>query len=157
MPIYEYRCGKCGKLASFLVRNVATHHAPACPKCGHPKMVKALSRFIAARKGKTSAAAAEVAAAPAGAADMGAPPGGAEEGPMPDMSAFDGIDENDPRSMGRALRQMAGQSGENLDPEMEEVVRRLEGGEDPESIDDKMGDVMGGGPGGASDDTLYEG
>ena len=159
MPIYEYRCGKCGRVLSFLVRSIAAHKPPACPKCGHPKMSRAISRFSPVTGAK--AAAAPDAVAPAAADDMGgAPPGGAEVpggDDMPDLSMLDGVDEKDPRSMGRALRQMAGQTGEPLDEEMEEVVRRLESGEDPDAIDEKLG-----GPGGddsasgPADDTLYD-
>lgn len=150
MPIYEYQCEKCRKLFNFLVRNITTHKTPVCPKCGHPKMTRAISRFAAlkaAYKGSSESN------APAG------PPGGMPEMPpgMPDMS---GLDENDPRSLGRMMRQMADQTGETLDPQMNEVIRRLESGEDPEKIEEMLGDELGaGGPGGPGtpDNTLYEG
>ena len=74
---------------------------------------------------------------------------------MPDLA---GLDEKDPRSLGRMMRKMAGEAGEALDPQMEEMVRRLESGEDPEKIEESMGDLPGGerGLGGAPDNTLYE-
>ena len=159
MPIYEYGCPKCGETSSFLVRNTQTHRPPACPHCGGGKLRRAISRF-SATGGKKTAPPAD-AGAPAAPGAPGAPEG---DGPMPDLAGMEsmlgGLDENDPRSMGRMMRQLAGQSGEQLDPEMDEVVRRLEAGEDPEKIEEKMGDALGeGGPGGAGggDDTLYDG
>lgn len=142
MPIYEYQCEKCRKVSNFLVRNVSAHKPPACPKCGNPKMSRLFSRFASiGGRGKTSDDAG---------GDM--PPG------------LDGLDENDPKSLGRAMRQMAAETGEAMPPEMDEMCRRLESGEDPEKIEQEMGDVLGdegasgaGGPGGAPDNTLYDG
>jgi len=152
MPIYEYQCEKCRKVSNFLVRDVGKHKAPACPKCAHPKMSRLVSRFAApSAKAKSSTESA------AGAR----PEGGGPPGDMPDLSALEGLDENDPRSLGRAMRKIAEGSGETLPPEMDEMCRRLESGEDPEKIEEEMGDLLGdegGGPAGAGeDDTLYEG
>ena len=63
---------------------------------------------------------------------------------MDDPSSFlDDIDENDPRSLGRMMRQMADEVGEDMGPEFDEVVGRLEAGEDPEKIEQSMPDLMG--------------
>ena len=44
------------------------------------------------------------------------------------------------------MRQMADETGEELGPELAEVIGRLEAGEDPESIDHDVPDLgMGGG------------
>jgi len=51
MPIYEYECEKCRRVLNFLVRNAKVHKPPACPKCGHKKMHRVLSRFAAVKKG----------------------------------------------------------------------------------------------------------
>ena len=141
MPIYEYQCEKCRKVFNFLVRSVSTHKPPKCPKCGHPKMSRVISRFAAV--GKRGTAGAE--------AGDDLPPG------------LDGLDENDPKSLGRMMRQMAAETGEEMPAEMDEMCRRLESGEDPEKIEAEMGDLLGdegaggvGGPGGAPDNTLYE-
>jgi hypothetical protein len=78
---------------------------------------------------------------------------------------FEGLDENDPRQMGRAMRRMSELTGEPLDGEMEEVVRKLEEGVDPDKLEDQLGDAFGeddGGPGGggrgspARDPGLYD-
>ncbi|TAN37038.1 MAG: zinc ribbon domain-containing protein [Verrucomicrobia bacterium] len=162
MPIYEYQCEKCGRILNFLVRSMASHQAPKCPKCGHPKMTRVLSRFAPLKGGKKSAAAETAPAMPGQPPPM---PGGDDIPPGMEklLSEADGIDEKDPRAMGRFMRKMAEQTGEPIPQEMDEVVRRLEAGEDPEKIEEKMGDVLGegetggmGGPGGG-DDTLYNG
>lgn len=158
MPIYEYTCMKCGRTSSFLVRNTEAHTTPACPHCRSPRMKRALSRFaaVAPRKsgGQSSAPADDAGPAPGG-------PGGGDEGSVPDMAGLEsmmsGMDENDPRSMGRMMRKLSEQTGEPLDGEMEEVVRRLESGEDPEKIEEQMGDAMGEDGAGGGGDDLYDG
>lgn len=44
MPIYEYKCGKCGNLFEHLAKN-PSEPAPKCPKCGAEKPNKQLSAF----------------------------------------------------------------------------------------------------------------
>lgn len=148
MPIFEYQCPACGKAASFLVRNTAAHRPPACPTCGKRGMARLLSRFAAPRGGAQQADRDDA---------------GPESGDigMPGGSSMEGLDENDPRSLGRMMRAMAAETGETMEPEMEEVCRRLESGEDPERIEASMGDLLGdeapGAFGGGSDETLYDG
>ncbi len=45
MPIYEYRCVKCGERFELFVRSSAQQSAPICPKCGSAEVRKALSLF----------------------------------------------------------------------------------------------------------------
>ncbi|HOW98612.1 MAG TPA: zinc ribbon domain-containing protein [Kiritimatiellia bacterium] len=130
MPVFEYECKKCGRVSSFLVRNPSAHKPPACPRCGHPETTRVLSRFASVKSGSAG-------------------------GEGADLSALDGLDENDPRSLGRAMRKMAEETGEPVPPEMEQMMRRLEAGEDPEKLGAEMEGMEGGGP--AGDDTLYEG
>ncbi len=44
MPIYEYRCDKCGGQFELLVR---ADTRPACPQCGSAKVEKLFSAFAA--------------------------------------------------------------------------------------------------------------
>jgi hypothetical protein len=46
--------------------------------------------------------------------------------------------EDDPRAMGRFMRQMSREMGEDMGDEFEEVASRLEKGESPESIEASM-------------------
>ena len=44
MPIFEYKCGKCGVVTEFLVSgNGKKKHV--CPECGSSDMVKQFSSF----------------------------------------------------------------------------------------------------------------
>jgi len=52
MPIFEYRCGKCGHVSSFLEKPNARRSHP-CEKCGSKKTEKVFSTF-AAQSGKSS-------------------------------------------------------------------------------------------------------
>ena len=62
---------------------------------------------------------------------------------LADPSAFGDLDEDDPRSIGRWMRRMSAETGEELGSEFEEVVGRLEAGENPESIEQSMPDLGG--------------
>jgi putative FmdB family regulatory protein len=151
MPIYEFACPKCRKIFSFLSKRINPSHSPACPKCGRKKLVKEISRF-AMIKG-----AAEPAAAPAG-GEMDGPP-------MPDMDDpriekvmgelerdMEHLDENNPRHMAHMMKKMkeimpAGSVPKDLDV----AIKRLEAGEDPDKIEEDMGELLGdfmGGPDG---------
>ncbi len=55
-----------------------------------------------------------------------------------------GIDENnpDPKQLGHLMRKMTEMSGEKMPERMEEIMRRLEAGEDPEKLEDEFGDII---------------
>jgi hypothetical protein len=54
---------------------------------------------------------------------------------------MEGVDENDPRAMARFMRKLSEATGMNLGP-MEEAIRRLESGADPEQLEEEMGDLF---------------
>ena len=83
---------------------------------------------------------------------------------LSDPSNLPDVDSEDPRAMARWMRKMSEETGESMGPEFDEVLQRLERGEDPEKIEEEMGDLLedgsdGGGLGGGGgyDSTLYEG
>ncbi|MHC5174244.1 MAG: FmdB family zinc ribbon protein [Planctomycetota bacterium] len=49
MPIFEYKCNKCGFVNEVLV-NSANSKGPACPECGAKKVEKQFSPFSAVVK-----------------------------------------------------------------------------------------------------------
>ena len=52
-------------------------------------------------------------------------------------------DENPaPKQMGQLMRKMCDLTGEKMDEKMEEVVRKLEEGVDPEVLEEQMGDFV---------------
>jgi len=141
MPIYEYYCPNNHTVYQFFAKTLAQAESiPSCPDNPRFKMVKMVSGFAITKGGKSDEA------PPAPAADAG---GDADDARMESAMAameseFAHVDENDPKAMGRMMRRMAEMTGEKLDGEMEEVVRKLEEGADPDSLEEAFGDEGGG-------------
>ena len=57
-------------------------------------------------------------------------------------SEAEGLDENDPRQAARMMRKLSETMGTHLGSGMEEVIRRMEAGEDPDQIEADMGDLL---------------
>jgi hypothetical protein len=84
---------------------------------------------------------------------------------LTDPDHLPGFDESDPRAMASWMRKMSRETGEDMGPEFNEVLDRLERGEDPDKIEEEMGDLLDEGSddsggfsgGGGYDNTLYEG
>ena len=57
------------------------------------------------------------------------------------IRSLDGLDEEDPKSLGRFMRKMSQEMGEDMGDEFNEVVDRLEKGQSPESIEESMPDL----------------
>jgi putative FmdB family regulatory protein len=168
MPIYEFACPKCRVIFNFLSKRINPERTPVCPKCGHKKLRKEMSRFAMTKGLK------EPAAAPAGDDVEGGPP-------MPDMDDprveramremerdMEHLDENNPKHMAHMMRKMKDiMPAGTMPKELDIAIKRLEAGEDPEKIEADMGDVLGdlmggeGGPGQAGgsyshDSGLYD-
>jgi putative FmdB family regulatory protein len=72
-----------------------------------------------------------------------------------DPSVLEGL-ENDPRAMGRMMRKMGNEMGEEIPPEFNEVVDRLEKGQSPEEIEKELPDLGSEeNPGDGMEDDLY--
>jgi len=72
---------------------------------------------------------------------------------MADPSSLEGL-EDDPQALGRMMRQMSQEMGEDMGPEFDEVIDRLEAGQSPEEIEEAvpgLGEDDGGGYGGFDD------
>ena len=142
MPIYEFACPKCRKIYSFLSKRVNPTHSPVCPKCGNKKLEKQLSRFAMTK----------------GLKEPSATPDTGDEEQMPnfddpkvaaamgelerDMSH---LDENNPKHMAYMMKKMKDVMPPGSMPrEMDDAIKRLEAGEDPEKIEADMGDLFAG-------------
>jgi len=132
MPIYEYYCRENHTVYQFYAKTLAQgRQIPACPDNPAWSMEKIVSAFAVTGRKKLESAAPEA----GGSADdprMEAAMGAMER-------EFANVDENDPRAMARMMRRMAEVSGEKINGEMEEVVRKLEEGADPESLGEQLG------------------
>src|SRR5207249_2172709 len=164
MPIYEFACPKCRRIFNFLSKRLNPDRLPICPRCGNKKMLKQMSRFAMTKGLKEPAAKSD---------DAG-------EEPMPDMDDprvmramselerdMEHLDENNPKHMAHMMRKMKDLMPPGIVPkELDVAIKRLEAGEDPEKIEEDMGDLLGdfmggeeGGPGGggyAHDSGLYD-
>lgn len=118
MPIHEYRCRKCRRRVSILWRSFEVANAPPkCTYCGHDELDRLVSRVAVLRSEE------------------------AQLDNLADSSALGDLDENDPRSIGRWMKKMSGEAGEDLGDEFREVVDRLEAGQSPEDIESSMPDL----------------
>lgn len=45
MPVYEYRCPKCGERFEKFVRSFSAQAEVVCPRCGNTEVEKAVSLF----------------------------------------------------------------------------------------------------------------
>ncbi len=60
------------------------------------------------------------------------------------MREAEHLNEDDPRQMAQLIRKFADKTGLNLGGAMEEAMARMEAGEDPDQIEQEMGDLMDG-------------
>jgi len=132
MPIYEFYCQNCHMIFNFFSSTVNTEKRPLCPKCKKKRLARQMSTFSTLR-GR----------------------GEEEDMPLPDMDESkmtqamnllareaEHVDENDPRQAATLMRKLTDMTGLNLGPGMEEALRRMENGEDPEQIEAEMGDLL---------------
>jgi putative FmdB family regulatory protein len=129
MPVYEYRCQTCQNRVSLRL-SYAEYGVKkvTCPVCGGKNLKRLIGRVRVAKS---------------------------EDRRLDDMSDpsfFGDVDENDPKSIARAMKRMGQEMGEDLPPEFDEITERLEAGEDPESIEKSMPELSGGGGEGLGDD-----
>ncbi len=131
MPIYEFYCKKCNTIYKFFSRTVNTEKIPNCPNCKNIKLERQISLF-AISSGKKEE-------------DSDMPP--IDESKMEKamgMLAEEAgkIDEEDPRQAAQLMRKLSESAGVKMGPGMEEALHRLEQGEDPEKIEEELGDLL---------------
>lgn len=146
MPIYEFYCPDNNKLYSFLARSLSLKDkVPRCPDGESLRMERRVSRFAVIGRAKE-----ETADDPFAGIDESKMDAFMEEMER-DMG---GIDENnpDPRQLGHFMRKMTEVMGDKAPPELREMVRRLEAGEDPEKLEEQFG---GGLEDGGEGDALF--
>jgi len=140
MPIYEFYCVDCHALFNFFSSVVDSTAQPACPRCQRPDLERRPARFATLKhQGE----------------DESDPFGNLDDSRLADvmdsmMGELGALEENeDPRQMAQLFRRFGEAAGMELGPRMEEMMSRLEAGEDPDSLEDEMG-------GDGDDDNLEE-
>lgn len=123
MPIYEYECDKCHRRTSVLTTRVSEKVRPVCRHCGGRKLSRLMSRFAMPRSDD------------------------ARMESLADPSNFGDIDENDPKSVARAMRRLGTEMGDEFSgPEFDQAIEEMEsggldddgGGEDSSGFDDDL-------------------
>jgi hypothetical protein len=125
---------------------------PTCPRCGNKKLVKQMSSFAMLSGGAKSETDAPAGGEPEGGPDLDDPR------VMRAMSELERdmehLDENNPRHMAHMMKKMKDLMPPGSMPkEMDVAIKRLEAGEDPEKIEEEMGDVFGDMMGGEGDEV----
>jgi putative FmdB family regulatory protein len=134
MPIYEFLCTTCNRIYSFHSFKITTEKVPKCPKCGDADLRKVPSSFGVAASAKASVSDGDTVS--------GFDDPRMEREMMRFASELENMDENDPRAMAAAVRKMTEIAGEPVTPAMEEMIRRLEAGEDPEKVEEELADAI---------------
>lgn len=126
MPTYDFICLDCRKrFEVFLTYSEYGTRPVACSHCGSENTRRRMTRVRIVRSEESRLESIE---------------------DFADPSALEGL-ENDPQALGRMMRKMGRELGEDLPPEFDEVVDRLEKGQSPEEIESALPDLaeMGGG------------
>ena len=113
MPIYEYRCAKCRRRVDIFVQGFSPPTNPSCSKCGSKEISRIYSSFTVRRSKNDRGVYDEI---------------------LSDSKLTQGLMRNDPRALAEWSRKMARATGEDVTPESEELLSRLDAGEDMNKV-----------------------
>ena len=123
MPTYDFRCLDCNR--RFDVFFTYTEYGSQdvhCPNCDSKNVQRKIGRIRIAKS--------EDSRLDNLASDFS------------DPSALAGL-EDDPKALGQLMRKMSSEMGEEMGPEFDEVVDRLEKGQSPDEIEEALPDLGG--------------
>jgi putative FmdB family regulatory protein len=127
MPTYDFICNNCNqRFDVFLTYNEYGKKTVKCLHCGSKDVRRRMTKVRIAKSEESRM-----------------------DSMADDFSGFEGLEE-DPKAMGQMMRKMGKEMGEDLPPEFDEVVDRLEKGQSPEDIESALPDL--GGDAGSGDD-----
>ena len=137
MPIYEFFCPRNRRIYSFFARSMSyAGKSPRCPDNPKWEMEKMISGFAITGTAKEK---------------KNLPVDGAADDPRMnqalaemerEFSSVGDSDRPDPRTLARMMRKMADLGGDKVPAVMQEMIARLEKGEDPEKLEAEYGDAM---------------
>jgi len=111
MPIYEFHCNSCRSRVNVFQRRIDSPVGAVCSKCGSGDLTRLVSRFAVVR-GED-----------------------AMLDSLDDDSLLGGVDESDPKSVAAWARKMSSRFGEEIEPEFDDMIDRMEAGEMPDDLD----------------------
>jgi len=116
MPIYEFRCKKCGRRFSVLTLRVSEKADPVCDKCGSRSADRLLSRFAMPKSEE------------------------ARLDRLGDPGSMAGLDENDPKSVARWMRKVGREMGDEVGgADFDEMVDQIEAGDPGDDAEGSAG------------------
>ena len=98
MPIYEFRCGDCGRKTTALVMSRDRVNEVRCSRCGSANLEKLYSRFATPKSEESRLDS------------------------LADPSALGDLDENDPKSMARWMKKFGKEMGEDLGEDLDQAM-----------------------------------
>ncbi len=122
MPIYEYRCSQCGRKSEFITFRVSESISPSCKYCSSERVDRILSRVRVRLSEETRMER------------------------LADPSRLGGLDENDPKSMAKWMKEMGREMGDDLGEDVDSLV--------DEAMEEGDAGTMAGGGEGLGDDEL---
>ncbi len=121
MPIYEFRCQRCGRKTTALVLTRERIGDVRCKPCGSADLVKLVSRFATVKSEDARLDA------------------------LADPSSLAGVDENDPKSVARWMKKMGREMGEDVGDGLDEAMEEdMAGGGGEDGDASGSGDDFGG-------------
>lgn len=132
MPIYEFYCSECNTIFNFFSRHINTEKRPFCPKCSRGPIERVISKFAVMRgvKEEENLCIPEL-----------------NESKLENAMSMiereaNNLKEDNPKQTAKLIRKLCDISGLNLGSGMEEALRRMEAGEDPDKIEQDMGYIL---------------
>lgn len=120
MPTYDFICNACEKRFDVLLTYAEYGKTPV--HCAHCNSADVRRRMTKVRIAKTE--------------------DGRMESLAENFGGFEGLEEN-PAELGRMMKKMGREMGEELPSGFDEVVERLEAGQSPEEIESALPDLSG--------------
>jgi putative FmdB family regulatory protein len=134
MPIYEFYCADCNTIFNFFSYRINTEKKPPCPHCKKGPLDRVMSTFAVLRGAKEEG-------------DLGLPD--IDETKMEKALSImeqeaQSMNEDDPRKAAQLMRKVCDAAGMDLGSGMEDAIRRMEAGENPDKIEEDLGDLLKG-------------
>ncbi len=112
MPIYEYRCEDCGKVSEFLLIKTDEPFTPKCKRCQSKRMSRILSKVRVIRSEESRLES------------------------LADPTKWSGLDEKDPKSMAKWMKQMGKELGEEMEEDLDRAIEEEMGSEPNKDLED---------------------